>query len=74
MRRRALLVAMSLALAGTRADEPPVDAEFLEFLGSMEGDDEGFDRYLAARERAPRNPTSDEARAIPAEQDDADTR
>lgn len=73
MKRRALLVAMSLVAAGARADEPPVDAEFLEFLGSVEGDDEGFDGFLAARERAPRVAT-DEARAKPAEQGDADTR
>lgn len=76
MKRRALLIAMTLGLSGGagRADESSVDADFLEFLGSMEGDDENFDRYLAAREPAPRNPNSDEARVPPAEHDDADTR
>lgn len=74
MKRRALLVAMSLVATGARAEAPPVDADFLEFLGSMEGDDEGFDGYLAARERAPRSSGTDEARANPAEQGDADTR
>jgi hypothetical protein len=76
MKRHALLVAVAIGLSGGagRADEAPVDADFLEFLGSIEGDDESFDRYLAARERAPRNPNSDEARVPPAEHDDADNR
>jgi hypothetical protein len=77
MKRRALLVAVTLGLAGGRAvatEDAPVDADFLEFLGSMEGDDESFDRYLAARERTPRGTTSDEARVRPAEHDDADIR
>jgi hypothetical protein len=74
VRRRALLVALSLVVAGARADAPPADAEFLEFLGSMEGDDEGFDGYLAVRERRPPSSGKDEARVERAEQGDADTR
>jgi hypothetical protein len=75
MKRRSIFVVATLALHGARAAaaEPPPDAEFLEFLGSMEGDDESFDRYLARRELpARRERATTEARPAAANSDDPD--
>ncbi|MFO1375438.1 MAG: hypothetical protein U1F14_00345 [Steroidobacteraceae bacterium] len=73
MKRRTLLLVATLVLPGARvhAGEVPPDAEFLEFLGSIEGDDEAFDRYLAAHELPPRRErTTTEARPPAADTDD----
>ncbi len=58
MRYRALVLAVSLAGAlplcrglspPAQAADPPVDAGLLEFLGSVDSDDEDWHDYLAAR-------------------------
>ena len=75
MKRRSAIVIATLALHGARAAaaEPAPDADFLEFLGSQEGDDESFDRYLLSRELpARRQPTTTEARPTAAKADDPD--
>lgn len=64
MRFRALVLALSLAgvlpvcrwlWQPAQAANPPVDAGLLEFLGSVDSDDEDWHQYLAATGRA-RNP------------------
>ena len=75
MKRRTLLLVATLALPGARvhAGEAPPDAEFLEFLGSIDGEDEAFDRYLGSHELpAPRERSTTEARPAAADADDPD--
>jgi len=75
MKRRTLLLFVTLAVPASRvpAGEPPPDADFLEFLGSIEEDDEAFDRYLASHELPPRRErTTTEARPAAANTDDPD--
>jgi hypothetical protein len=45
---RALLMCAlaGLGSAGAKAAQPPVDAELLEFLGSVDSDDESWQEYL----------------------------
>lgn len=74
MKPRAMLLVAACALAGMRvaAAEPPPDAEFLEFLGSLDGD-EGFDGFLMSRDVPIRGePTTTEARPPAADSDDQD--
>jgi hypothetical protein len=61
--RRFTLIAAMLALSGlARAeDAEPVDEEFLEFLGTLDTEDEGLADFLA----------SDESLGAPAEKDAA---
>ena len=69
-----MLLIAACALAGERvaAAEPPPDAEFLEFLGSVDGD-ESFDGFLLSRELPVRgDPTTTEARPPAADSDDPD--
>lgn len=75
MNPRAMLLVVACALGGVRvvAAEPPPDAEFLEFLGSVDGD-EGFDGFLRSRDLPIRSdPTTTEARPAAADSDDQDT-
>jgi len=67
------LAVVMLALAGyaSAADAPPVDADFLEFLGSDDSDDEDWNALLTAstddtkQQRDDRKPPP--AKARPAE-------
>ncbi len=65
MRFRALVLAVSLAGAlplcrwlwqPAQAANPPVDAGLLEFLGSVDSDDEDWHQYLAAARRVHKDP------------------
>ena len=47
MRRALLLCALSgFGAAAAPAAQPPVDADLLEFLGSVDSDDESWQEYL----------------------------
>lgn len=52
MRRPALLSTVLLAWPASAGDSPPAppDAEFLEFLGEMAGEDEDFVLFLQSAE------------------------
>jgi hypothetical protein len=56
MRRALLLCALGFGGAGAQAAQPPVDAELLEFLGSVDSDDESWQEFL---EHKPVKPTPD---------------
>ena len=56
MRRALLLCALGFGSAGAHAAQPPVDAELLEFLGSVDSDDESWQEFL---EHKPVKPTPD---------------
>ena len=47
------LLMLVLATSAAAADAPPVDAEFLEFLGSDDSDDAHFNALLTAETEAP---------------------
>ncbi|MGH8213374.1 MAG: hypothetical protein ACREPP_09130 [Rhodanobacteraceae bacterium] len=49
-RWRALLISCGAAFAAAplRADDPPADADFLEYLGSVDSNEAGWHEYLAA--------------------------
>jgi hypothetical protein len=67
MRRTLLLCALAgFGVSGARAAQPPVDAELLEFLGSIDSDDESWQEYL---EHKPVRPAQKQADKPPAKQE-----
>lgn len=58
----AALLASSLAYAD---DEAKLDAEFLEFLGSLDSDDEVWTEFLDAADLTKVTPATDETKAEP---------
>lgn len=75
MRRALLLCALAGFGVGTRAAQPPVDAELLEFLGSIDSDDDSWQEYLekkpvkpAARQAAKQPPPKQEPKTPPPRQ------
>lgn len=63
----AALLASSVACA---EDAAKLDAEFLEFLGSLDSDDEVWTEFLDSADIAKMNPTADEAKAEPKKVED----
>lgn len=63
--RRCSLFAVLLALAGaaTAEDAPKVDAEFLEFLGSVDVEGEGWTEFLASADLDASSKATDDAKA-----------
>lgn len=63
--RRCSVFALLLALAGvaTAEDAPKVDVEFLEFLGSVDAEDEGWMEFLASADRDESSAATDAAKA-----------
>jgi hypothetical protein len=68
MRRALLLCALAGFGAGARAAQPPVDAELLEFLGSIDSDDDSWQEYL---EKKPVKPAAKQAAKQPAPKQEA---
>lgn len=67
MRRTLLLCALAgFGAAGVRAAQPPVDADLLEFLGSIDSDDDSWQEYL---EHKPVKPAQKQAAKPPAKQE-----
>jgi hypothetical protein len=61
MRRALLMCALAgFGSAGAKAAQPPVDAALLEFLGSIDSDDESWQEYL---EHKPVKPPPDKPAA-----------
>ena len=59
MRRALLLCALSgCGSAGALAAQPPVDADLLEFLGSVDSDDDAWQEYLEHRPVKPADKTA----------------
>jgi hypothetical protein len=72
MRRAVLLCALAgLGVTGAKAAQPAVDAELLEFLGSIDSDDDSWQEYLEhkpvkrADKQTARQPPKQEAKAPP---------
>jgi hypothetical protein len=76
MRRTLLVCALAgFGAAGTRAAQPPVDAELLEFLGSIDSDDESWQEYLEHKPVKPadkkaKEPAKQEPKAPPPKLED----
>jgi hypothetical protein len=65
-RRVGSLVAVLLASGVAYAeDDAKLDAEFLEFLGSLDSDDEVWTEFLDAADLAKVTPATDETKAEP---------
>jgi hypothetical protein len=72
MRRALLLCALAgCGASGAKAMQPAVDAELLEFLGSIDSEDEGWQEYLEhkpvkpADKPAAKQPPKQEAKTPP---------
>lgn len=66
MRRALLLCALSgFGAEAAQAAQPPVDADLLEFLGSIDSDDESWQEYL---EHKPVKPADKTASKVPVKQ------
>ena len=66
MRRALLLCALSgVGAAGAQAAQPPVDADLLEFLGSIDSDDESWREYLEHKPVKPADKTASKAPVKP---------
>jgi len=59
----AVLVALVAAGGASAADVPEVDAELLEFLGSLDSDDEAWAELLAMAEAGKQSRAADEEKA-----------
>jgi hypothetical protein len=66
MRRALLLCALAgFGATSAAAAQPPVDAELLEFLGSIDSDDDSWQEYL---EHKPVKPADKQAARQPSKQ------